>query len=159
MSGDLRRAAAIAGEVGDGFLAISREQDLLVSLSAGVDGAVLNAALQQAGLLPAEPVLHCRVCPGSHECPKGLAPTRDLFCQLDKVLGRQGRAHSWAISGCPNGCSQPQLADYGIVGTRKASDRQEGRYDLLHRDGEGFGRPLHSGLSEAELLTRLAELD
>lgn len=158
-SNDLRRAAAIADESGDGFLAISREQNLLVSLSAGVDGPALSTALQQAGLLPAEPTLHCRVCPGSHECPKGLVPTRDLFRQLDEVLGTKGRAQSWAVSGCPNGCSQPQLADYAVIGVRKATEKQEARFNLLHRDGEGFGQLLHSELSEAEMLTRLAELD
>jgi len=154
----LRRAAAIAAETGDGFLAISREQNLLVSRSAGVDEPALNTALQQAGLFQAKSALHCRVCPGSHECPKGLVPTRELLCQLDEVLGAQGRAQSWAISGCPNGCSQPQLADYGIVGTRKATESQTARYDLLHRDGEGFGQPIRTGLSRDELLAVLAEL-
>lgn len=157
-SNDLRCAAAIADEVGDGFLAISREQNLLVSLSAGVDEPALRTALQQVGLLSDEGFLRCRVCPGSHECPKGLVATRDLLGRLDEVLGAQGRAQNWAISGCPNGCSQPQLADYGIVGTKKSTDTQDARYDLLHRDGEGFGQSLHTGLSEAELLVRLAEL-
>jgi sulfite reductase beta subunit-like hemoprotein len=157
-SNDLRCAAAIAGEVGDGFLAISREQNLLVSLSAGVDEPALRTALQQVGLLPDEAFLRCRVCPGSHDCPKGLVATRDLLGRLEEVLGAQGRAQNWAICGCPNGCSQPQLADYGIIGTKKSTENQDARYDLLHRDGEGFSQPLHTGLSEAELLVRLAEL-
>ncbi len=157
-SNSLRCAADIAGETGDGFLAISREQNVLVSLSSGVDESALRTALQGVGLLPEESCLRCRACPGSHECPKGLVATRDLLGQLNKVLGPQARAQSWAISGCPNGCSQPQLADYGIVGTRKSTQSQESRYDLLHRDGEGFGQPLQQGLSEAELLAWLAEL-
>lgn len=156
-SADFRCAAVIAGEVGDGFLAISREQNLLVSLSTGVDEPALRTALQQLGLLSDEAVLQCRVCPGSHECPKGLVATRELLGRLDETLGPQGQAQNWAISGCPNGCSQPQLADYGIVGTKKATEGQEARYDLLHRDGEGFGQPLYSGLNNAELLVRLAE--
>lgn len=157
-SGDLRRAAAIADESGDGFLAISREQNLLVSLSPGVDEPALRTVLQQAGLLSGDAPLRCRVCPGSHQCPKGLAATRDLLGRIDKVLGTQGRAQSWAISGCPNGCSQPQLADYGIVGIKKATESQEARYDLLRRDGEGFGQPLKTGLSRDELLDALADL-
>ena len=157
-SNDLRCAADIAGELGDGFLAISREQNLLVSLSSGVDEPLLRTALHGAGLLSGEAALQCRVCPGSHDCPKGLVATRDLLGQLDKVLGAQGRARSWAISGCLNGCSQPQLADYGIVGTRKSTENQESRYDLLHRDGEGFGQPLRTGLGRDELLAVLAEL-
>lgn len=148
----LRRAAAIVAESGDGFLAVSREQNLLISLGSDVDKAGLNAALQQAGLLPAGPTLDCRVCPGGHECSKGLVATRDLYCQLDNLLGAQARAQTWAVSGCPNGCSQPQLADYGIVCTRKTTDKQKAQFDLLHRVGDGFGQPLHAGLSEAELL-------
>lgn len=155
---DLRRAAAIAAETGDGYLAISREQNLLVSLSAGVKEETLRTSLRQADLLSAESPLRCRACPGSHQCPKGLIPTRDVLHQLEEVLGAQGRVLNWAVSGCPNGCSQPQLADYAIVGVRKATEKQEARYDLLHRDSEGFGQPLHSGLSETELLARLAEL-
>ncbi len=158
-SGDLRRVAAIADESGDGFLAISREQNLLVSLSPGVDEPALRTALQQAGLLSDEAPLRCRVCPGSHQCPKGLVATRDLLGQIEKVLGTQGRAQSWAISGCPNGCSQPQLADFGIVGIKKATEKQEARFDLLRRDGEGFGQPLQTGLSRDELLDVLADLD
>ncbi|MEZ4483659.1 MAG: nitrite/sulfite reductase [Syntrophotaleaceae bacterium] len=157
-SNDLRCASAIAAEIGDGFLAISREQNLLVSLSVGVDEPALRSALQQVGLLSDEAFLRCRVCPGSHDCPKGLVATRELLGRLDEVLGAQGREQGWAISGCPNGCSQPQLADYGIVCTRKGTENQEARYDLLRRVDEGFGQPLHSGLSEAELLVCLAGL-
>ncbi len=148
----LRRAADIAGDLGDGFLAVSREQNLLVSLGAGVEAAPLRGALQQAGLLKPEPALQCRVCPGIHACPKGLVPTRDLARRLDGILGERGRSLGWAISGCPNGCSQPQLADYGIVGVRKETENQEARYDLLRRDGEGFGRLLQAGLTGDELL-------
>lgn len=153
---DLRHAAAIVAEQGDGFLAVSRDQNLLVSLGGASDAARLREALQQAGLLKQEqPTLLCRACPGSHACPKGLVPTRDLVRQLDEVLGEAGRSREWAISGCPNGCSQPQLADYGIVGVRKETKNQEARYDLYRRDDEGFGQLLQSGLTAEELLSAI----
>jgi sulfite reductase beta subunit-like hemoprotein len=156
---DLRRAAAIAAALGDGYLAVSREQNLLISLSSGDEEAPLRASLLASGLLQQEPVLSCRVCPGSHECVMGLVPTRDLAGQLAEVLGDQGKALKWAISGCPNGCSQPQLADYGILGTRKEIAGKEARYDLLRRDGAGFGQPVQSGLTRAELLAALRAID
>jgi sulfite reductase beta subunit-like hemoprotein len=155
---DLRRAAAIATDRGDGFLAISREQNLLVSLGAGIEETPLREALLQAGLLKSEPPLPCRVCPGSHACIKGLVPTRDLAGQLEAIMGERGRGLSWAISGCSNGCSQPQLADYGIVGVRKETAGKEARYDLLRREGEGFGQVQQAGLTRDELFAALEAL-
>jgi sulfite reductase (ferredoxin) len=147
----LRLAADIAAELGDGFLAVSREQNLLVSLGAGVEESPLREALLQAGLLLKEPALQCRVCPGSDACPRGLVPTPKLTRRLNELLGDRGRSLGWAISGCPNGCTQPQLADYGIMAVRKETEKQIARYDLLRREGGGFGRTLRAGLREDEL--------
>lgn len=153
---DLRRAASIAADQGDGFLAVSRDQNLLVSLGSTSDEVRLREVLQEAGLLKQDqPTLLCRACPGNHACPKGLVPTRDLARQLDGVLGEAGRSLEWAVAGCPNGCSQPQLADYGIVGVRKETKTQEARYDLYRRDGEGFGQLLQNGLTVEELLSAI----
>ncbi|MEZ4600672.1 MAG: nitrite/sulfite reductase [Syntrophotaleaceae bacterium] len=155
---DLRQAAAVAGELGDGFLVVSREQNLLVSVGEGVDEERLRNALQEIGLLRTEPALKCRVCPGSHACIKGLVPTRDLASRLENILGEKGRHMSWAVSGCPNGCTQPQLADYGIIGTHKAVEGKEARYNLLRREGEGFGQVVQTGLSAEELLCALRNI-
>lgn len=154
---DLRRVAAIVRELGDGFLAISRDQNLLVSLGAGIDPVLLKKALQAAGLLKQEKTLQCRACPGSHLCPKGLVPTRDVARRLDAILGDNSRSLEWAISGCPNSCSQPQLADFGIIGVRKGNDDKEALYDLYKRSGEGFGMPIREKLSLDELLKVVAE--
>jgi sulfite reductase beta subunit-like hemoprotein len=155
---DLRRIAAIARELGDGFLAISREQNLLVSLGAGVDPVPLNHALDATGWLKQGKVLQCRVCPGSHACHKGLVPTRDIARQLDEILGDSGRGLSWAISGCPNSCSQPQLADFGIIGVRKGSEAKEALYDLYRRESDGFGKPIREKLTLGELLQAVSSL-
>lgn len=155
---DLRSVAAIVRDLGDGFLAISRDQNLLVSLSVGIDPVPLKQALQAAGMLKQEKTLQCRACPGSHLCPKGLVPTRDVARQLDATLGDGSRALSWAISGCPNSCSQPQLADYGIIGVRKGSEEKDALYDLYSRSGDGFGKPVREKLTLAELLKAVAEL-
>jgi sulfite reductase beta subunit-like hemoprotein len=85
-------------------------------------------------------------------------PTRDLAGQLEAFLGERGRGLNWAISGCSNGCSQPQLAHYGIVGVRKETAGKEARYDLLRREGEGFGQVLQAGLTRDELFAALAAL-
>ena len=154
---ELRRIAGVVQDLGDGFLAISRDQNVLVSLGVGINSEPLKEALRVAGLLKQEETLQCRVCPGSHLCTKGLVPTRDVARQLDAILGDSSRALSWAISGCPNSCSQPQLADFGIIGVRKGSDKKEALYDLYKRSGKGFGKPLREKLNLDELLKTVAE--
>jgi len=144
--------------LGDGFLAISPEQNLLISLAADLDPRPLKQALQAAGWPLDDQALNCRVCPGSHACPKGLVPTRDVARQLDKILGEQGRSLDWAVAGCPNSCSQPQLADYGIIGVRKGSAAKEALFDLYHRDEDGFGKPLQRKLTLAELMQAIKAL-
>ena len=95
---------------------ITANQDIALLLSRGADAAAILDALQQSGgydFAATAPAM--RVCPGSHECLMGLAPTRDIAIELLELIGEQGKTRSWAISGCPNSCSQPQLADVGIA--------------------------------------------
>lgn len=157
-SADLRQVAGLVQRLGDGFLAISPEQNLLISLAADLDPRPLKQALQAAGWPLDDQALNCRACPGSHACPKGLVPTRDVARQLDKILGEQGRSLDWAVAGCPNSCSQPQLADYGIIGVRKGSAAKEALFDLYHRDEDGFGKPLQRKLTLAELMQAIKAL-
>ena len=108
------------------------------------------------------------VCFGPGGCPNRAGDAGQLMQRIEAVLrdadllsflkqqvkGDLKFHHEFRVTlaECPNACSQPQLADYAIVGVRKTTTSQEARYDLLHRDGEGFGQALRSGLSEAELL-------
>ncbi|TLM68117.1 MAG: nitrite/sulfite reductase [Deltaproteobacteria bacterium] len=159
----LRRIALVAAAHGDSTLALTADQDLLLFFT---DPAVLERArgeLTTHGLLPATAgsVVTCRVCPGSHECRMGLAPTRDVARRLTATLGPQGQALTWAVSGCPNSCSQPQLADVGVV-TSKLVKEEDGnrtpRFDLYRRSGEGLGEAVDSGLTLDQLLTEVARL-
>ena len=66
-----------------------------------------------------------------------------------------------AISGCPNSCSQPQLAQVGVVCATLArvdDGGREPRYDLWRRDGDGFGTRTIQGASREELFAAVAEL-
>lgn len=155
---DLRRIAALARDKGDGFLAVSREQNLLVSLGAEVDSSVLREVMQSAGYISDEQPFQCRACPGTHACSKGLAATRDVARILEEKLSENCKVLEWAVSGCPNSCSQPQLADFGIVGVRKGNATKEALYDLYRRDGEGFGKVVCKQVELGELLKRVQEL-
>ncbi len=72
----------------------------------------------------------------------GLAPTRDIAEKVIGAMSTQGNHKSWALSGCHNSCSQPQLANYGIV-TKKLLKNPDGTreplFDLYHRAGDDLG--------------------
>ena len=159
----LRHLATLAATCGDATLAVSADQDLTLFFP---DPAALDRArtdLANSGLLPPPdaPAVVCRVCPGSHECRMGLAPTRDIARQVLDHLGPLGRTLTFAVSGCPNSCPQPQLADVGVLTSRlvKGEDgARSPRFDLYRRHGEGLGEATTSGLELAELLAAVRQL-
>ncbi len=158
----LGEIAAVADRCADGMLMVTADQDLALLLSPGVELGKELELLRQRTTLPFSgdsPTL--RVCPGSHECRMGLAATRDLAGQLQQQIGIQGERRSWALSGCPNSCTQPQLAEIGIVTAvlHKDEDGQRTpRFDLYLRDGAGFGTLTAQTLSAEELFSRVGEL-
>lgn len=159
----LRRIAAAATAHGDGMLLLTADQDLALFLPGPAALARAREELAEHGLLPAGAAgaVTCRVCPGSHECRMGLAPTRDVARLLIAALGPQGSRLNWAVSGCPNSCSQPQLAEAGVLTGRlvKADDGSRSpRFDLYRRTGDGLGRPVASGLDLAALLNEIGRL-
>jgi len=153
----LRRLADIAADHGGGFLAVNGNQNISFAPADGAARAAIEKALAAEGLTSgaaaAEATL--RVCPGSHLCRMGLAPTRDVARQLLAALGPEGQKLSWAISGCPNSCAQAQLADAGILATHsvKAADgARQPRFSLLRRTDAGFGRTVAENLDLDGLL-------
>lgn len=159
----LRIVAAAAAGCGDGMLVLTADQDLALFLP---DAAALEKAgktLAAHGLLPAAAAapVTCRVCPGSHECRMGLAPTRDVARQVLAALGPRARTLTWAVSGCANSCSQPQLADVGIM-TSKLVKEENGqrtpRFDLYRRSGDGLGQLFAGGLELDGLLAEVGGL-
>ncbi len=159
---ELVRLAGFAEIHGGGWLIINADQNVafqipgdvaparqeLIGLGFGGDGRVEQICF--------------RICPGSHECRMGLAPTRDVARQVIDRLGLGAIAARWAISGCQNSCAQPQLADYGIMttGLVKGDDgNRSPRFDLHRNQGEGLGEVLKRNLSTEELLEAVSSLD
>ncbi|OGR31502.1 MAG: hypothetical protein A2005_04820 [Desulfuromonadales bacterium GWC2_61_20] len=152
----LRQLAQLAGEYAGGVLLITADQDVALVASSEKARTALQQRLLLLGLgeeaLPPQPVF--RVCPGSHECKMGLAPTRDVARALLGALPPDAVTTSFAISGCPNSCSQPQLAAIGIVATRLEKDAQGGRsprFDLYRRIDNGLGLRTASDIPLADL--------
>ncbi len=160
---DFRQLARIASNHAEGFMALTAEQNVALLLSDPADRQRVERALADAGLAANRPEQQMvfRICPGGHECRMGLAPVRDVGRRLTEVMGPQAMHYSWAISGCGNSCTQPQLADFGITSAKKVTG-EDGRrrplFTLYRREGEGLGTPQRENLTLDELLTVVRNL-
>lgn len=163
-AGDFRHLASLARQAAGGFLALTADQNVALLLENSENSAKVKDELAAFGFAGTTP-RHCttfRVCPGSHECKMGLSATRDVARDVLSVLGEEGRTRSYAISGCTNSCSQPQLADVGIVTSRlarKDDGSREPRFALYRRTGQGLGKAGSDGLTRDELLDRIRDLE
>ena len=159
----LRQLATIARNSASGYVAVTTDQNIaLFSKSLDEEEALKNALLEDNIKVDVPEIIsRFRVCPGNHECRMGLAPTRDIARKITDAANSATANKSWAISGCRNSCSQPQLADFGIVTkelrTNGGGDKQP-FFDLYRRDGENLGRFIAEGLSESDLYEAILSL-
>ena len=161
-SDQLRSLAGFADDRADGVLMVTANQDIAFLTAGGLLPAEETLKLrEQSGLtVAAGSAVTMRVCPGSHECRMGLAATRDVAAEILSAVGISATGLEWAVSGCPNSCTQPQLADVGIVAARlvAADDGSRApRFDLYRRDGLGLGRKVLESLTYEELLEKVKD--
>ncbi|AJE04141.1 nitrite/sulfite reductase [Geobacter pickeringii] len=161
---ELRDLAGIAREFAGGFMALTGGQNVIFRLAdpARRDDAERALAAVGFGGTIREQQVAFRVCPGSHECRMGLAPTRDVALALVAAMGDEGLRRDWSISGCPNSCSQPQLAEVGIV-TVKSIKGDDGErhplFDLYRRgDADRLGTPALQGLTLDDLTAEIRRI-
>lgn len=154
----LRGLAGIAEEHANGTLTVTADQNVTIQATTIVDATAACQRLTElghGGTTPEETVVF-RVCPGSHDCRMGLAPTRTIAGELIALMNSSSRHRSWAISGCQNSCSQPQLAEMGIVASRLVKEpdgSQTPRFTLLaRRDNASFAVPLRQDITLDDLL-------
>ncbi|MFO7981938.1 MAG: nitrite/sulfite reductase [Desulfuromonadales bacterium] len=161
---DFRQLAGLSRQSAGGYMALTADQNIALLLENTENSARVKNELDRLGLSGKAPgeQLTFRVCPGSHECKMGLSATRDVARDVLSVLGDGERTRSFALSGCSNSCSQPQLADIGIVTENLARDEKgsrEPRFALYRRCGEGLGKSFRDGLTRAELLDQIRDLE
>jgi ferredoxin-nitrite reductase len=151
-----------ADRLADGVLMVTADQNIALLLPPGADtGAELSALQQSTGLSAEATPLALRVCPGSHECRMGLAATRDVAYEIQTHMSEQGRKLTWALSGCHNSCTQPQLADVGVIAARLSTGADGNKaplFDVYRKTGPGLGQKLHEGLTKAELVETLKQI-
>lgn len=156
----LNDIAESADRIADGVLMVTADQDIALLLTAGIDAAgELNKLQTSTGL--AAVAIALRVCPGNHECLMGLTATRDVARGLLAHIGAKGQKLNWAVSGCPNSCTQPQLANVGIVSSTlsKGGDGERSpRFDLYRRSTGGLGTAVERSLTLDELYGKVSEI-
>ena len=81
----------------------------------------------------------------------------ELTARVEALLSNHeliGEPVSLRITGCPNGCARPYLAEIGLVG------KAPGRFNLFlggSADGARLNQLAHENLNEAEILDVLAQ--
>ncbi len=142
VAGDAAPVTALA-RLHRGTFRITPNQNLVIAgIAPGARGAIA-AAIAGSGLDPAPTKLrgNAMACVALPTCGLALAESErylpELAADIDALLAEAGLAKAeilLRVSGCPNGCSRPYLAEIGLVG------RAPGRYDLHLGGGFDGGR-------------------
>lgn len=159
LSGDDLRRFAVTAAPFSPFFVVNTDQNM-VAVSPPADEQALRDSFQTAGFVEATDEIRFRICPGNHECHKGLAPTRDLAQGLLDQLPKSLANTTLAFSGCPNSCAQPQLAEYGIGTTRvrKTDQGREPLFTLFHRTSDAWGEVVLKDVAWDKLVEYLGKL-
>jgi sulfite reductase (ferredoxin) len=120
----LRRAAQLADEYGDGSLRATVQQNLLLANIREEHAPTVASELTRAGL-PIETGAFARgtvACTGSEFCKLALTETKGfarwLSTELDDRLPGFAEQIKLHVTGCPNSCGQHWIADIGIEGKK-----------------------------------------
>ena len=161
----MRGLSGIAASFAGGYMVLTCEQNVAFILDDKTDTGMAAAAMDDLGFIGTsrQERINFRICPGNHECKMGLAPTRDISRAVIDAIPPSGEALSWAMAGCPNSCSQPQLAQVGIIASRITKD-PEGknlpRFDIYRmREENVFAEPIRKGITLEELLECVRSMD
>lgn len=146
-----------------GVMMVTVDQNIAFPLALHVDPSQARQALDLAGFAGTsrEERITFRVCPGTHECRAGLTPTRDIARNVLEAMGPGAEGLTWAISGCHNSCTQPQLADVGIISSRLVAGddgQRTPRFDLYRTVSEVLGQRVEASLHLEELLAAVCRI-
>jgi sulfite reductase (NADPH) hemoprotein beta-component len=138
-------------------------QNVIIARVAEADKPAIEALAQRHGLDAGEdlkPVQRdAMACVAMPTCGLAMAEAErylpDFLSRVDELLSRHGMDGERLIvriTGCPNGCARPYLAEIALVG------KAPGRYNLLlggNRTGSRLNTPYRENLDEARILETL----
>lgn len=148
-----------------GHFRMTANQNLIIAGVADVDKAHIESLARQSGLLVdglSKVRLQAMACVALPTCSLAMAEAERYLPaftgKVEKLLHRHGLGDlplTMRISGCPNGCSRPYVAEIALVG------KGPGHYNLMlggDTAGGRLNRLYKENINEAEILFALDEL-
>ncbi|MDZ4812226.1 MAG: assimilatory sulfite reductase (NADPH) hemoprotein subunit [Pseudomonadota bacterium] len=161
-----RQALAAIARIHDGEFRITPNQNLIIANVADAQRAGIDALLQthgvDAGTAQSPLRLNALACVSYPTCPLAMAEAErylpDFGAKLELLLVQHGLRDvpiGLRITGCPNGCARPFLAEIALVG------KAPGRYNLYlggDRRGQRLNALYRENIVEADILATLDPL-
>lgn len=158
-----RQALAAIARIHAGEFRITPNQNLIIANVPAAARAEIDALLKlhgvDAGTTQSPLRLNALACVSYPTCPLAMAEAErylpEFGAKLEALLVNHGLRDvpiSLRITGCPNGCARPFLAEIGLVG------KAPGRYNLYlggDRRGQRLNALYRENIVEAEILATL----
>ncbi|MEE8339753.1 MAG: NADPH-dependent assimilatory sulfite reductase hemoprotein subunit [Xanthomonadales bacterium] len=153
-------------EVHKGEFRLTPNQNVIISNVSASERAKIDRLVQAHGLdnyQHSSPLrLHSMACVGFPTCGLSMAESErylpDLLGLIEALLAKHNleeQAITIRMTGCPNGCARPYLAEIGLVG------KGPGLYNLhlgAAFNGTRLNRQVRESMNETEILVLLDEL-
>ncbi|RII83450.1 assimilatory sulfite reductase (NADPH) hemoprotein subunit [Neopusillimonas maritima] len=149
-----------------GEFLLTCNQNVVIANVKNADRKRINALIKKHGLNTGETFSalrqHSIACVALPTCGLAMAESErylpELLPKMEALLDKHGLRNTpitLRLSGCPNGCSRPYLAEIALVG------RAPGRYDLrlgANAQGSRLNRIYAENIDEPQILATLDEL-
>ena len=153
-------------EAHPGHFRITPSQNIIIAGVADGDRSKIDAILDQHGIGDASGLSPLRTiafsCVALPTCPLAMAEAErylpDLITKVEGLLEERGlldQPMTMRMTGCPNGCARPYVAEIGFTG------RAPGKYNLYLGGGfhgERLNRLHRANIGEAAILQELSHL-
>jgi sulfite reductase (NADPH) hemoprotein beta-component len=160
--GDNRMLSALAAiaKVHDGTFRLTANQNVIISEVPAAEKSRIEHLLQSHGVEPTQDISPLRqqalACVALPTCALAMAEAErylpDLTTKVESLLQKHDLLEepiTLRITGCPNGCARPYLAEIALVG------KAPGQYSLFlggNSDGTRLNRLTHENVNENQIL-------